>query len=180
MDRGAEAYRRFLGGDRDALAEIIRDYQPGLTLYLSGITGSFSAAEDLVEDTFVKLAADRPRFMGGHAFKTWLYTIGRHLAIDFLRRRRDLPLEEEPGALEDLETTYLRQEERIHLHRALAALKPEYRQALYLSYFEEMSNAQVAAVMKKTKRQVENLLHRGRVSLKAQLEKEGYFHEELS
>ena len=61
MDRGAEAYRRFLGGDRDALAEIIRDYQPGLTLYLSGITGSFSAAEDLVEDTFVKLAADRPR-----------------------------------------------------------------------------------------------------------------------
>ena len=178
MDNGASSYRRFLGGDREALVEIIRDYQRGLTLYLAGITGDLSAAEDLMEDTFVKLAADRPRFSEKHTFKTWLYTIGRHLAIDYLRRhRRDAPLEEDQGELESLEAAYLRQEERIQLHRALSKLNPEYRQALHLSYFEDMSNEQVAAVMKKTKRQVENLLHRGRLSLKTQLEKEGYFHE---
>ena len=65
------------------------------------------------------------------------------------------------------------------LHKAIQRLKPEYEQVLYLSYFENFSNKETAAIMKKTTRQVENLLYNAKKALKNELEKEGYVYENL-
>ncbi|MCM1165243.1 MAG: RNA polymerase sigma factor [Lachnospiraceae bacterium] len=185
MDNGASSYRRFLAGDESGIVEIIRDYKDGLILYLNGYTKNIHIAEELMEDTFVKLVVKKPRFSDKFSFKTWLYTIGRNAAIDWLRhnsRSAETPFEELEETLadeEDLEEAYLREERRIAVHRALDRLKEEYRQALYLSFFEDMSNAEVAKVMSKSKRQVENLIYRGKQSLKSELEKEGFVYEGL-
>lgn len=58
-------------------------------------------------------------------------------------------------------------------------LKPEYFQVLYLIYFEEFSNTDAAVIMKKNKRQIENLIYRAKGSLKSELKKEGFEYEEL-
>ncbi|MDE6657892.1 MAG: RNA polymerase subunit sigma-24, partial [Oscillospiraceae bacterium] len=58
-------------------------------------------------------------------------------------------------------------------------LKSEYQQVLYLSYFEDFSNAETAKIMHKTKRQIENLLYNARKSLKLELEKDGFHYEKL-
>lgn len=57
-------------------------------------------------------------------------------------------------------------------------LKPEYRQVLWLIYFEELSNKEVASIMKKSAHSVEALAYRVRKSLKLQLEKEGFVYKE--
>lgn len=183
MDNGAENYRKFLDGDENAIVEIIRDYKDGLILFLNGIVGNIHTAEDLMEETFVKLLVKKPRYSEKFSFRTWLYTIGRNAALDHLRhnsKRSDTPLDElELADKQDLEFSYIREEQKIMVHHALEKLKPDYRQVLYLSFFEELSNEETAAVMHKNKRQVENLLYRAKQALKNELEKEGFVYEGL-
>ena len=59
------------------------------------------------------------------------------------------------------------------------SLKPDYRQVLWLTYFEELSNKETAAVMKKTVHSIETLVYRARNALKKQLEKEGFVYENV-
>lgn len=186
MDNGASSYLRFLDGDENGLAEIIRDYKDGLILYLLGFTKNIHIAEEMMEDTFVKLVVKKPRFSEKYSFKTWLYTIGRNAAIDYLRHsshKASAPVEDFADILGEeeysLEQAYIREEQKITVHKAINKLGKNYRQVLYLSFFEGMKNAEIAAVMKKSKRQTENLIYRAKQSLKTELEKEGFVYEEL-
>lgn len=186
MDNGASSYRRFLEGDDNGFVAIIRDYKDGLILFLNRYVHNIHTAEELAEDTFVRIVTRKPRFAAEHSFKTWLYTIGRNVAVSYLRResRSAAMSAEELERLSDdeetLEQSYLREERRILLHRALARLRPDYATALYLKYFEELPNEQIAGVMGKRKRQIENLLYQAKRALKAELEKEGLSDEGLS
>ncbi len=185
MDNGACSYRRFLEGDDQGLAEIVRNYSDGLILYLNGIVNNISVAEELMEETFFKLITKKPKFTAKYSFKTWFYTIGRNLAMDYLRRaskRSDTPfedLENYIGDQCDLETLYIKEEQKITVHRALQTLHADYRQVLWLIYFDDFSPAEAAVVMKKTPRQMKNLVFRAKNALKSQLEKEGFTYEEL-
>ena len=180
MERGTQSYERFLAGDESGLAEIIRDYSDGLILYLNSFVNQISTAELLAEDTFVRLAVKKPRDRGTGSFRTWLYAIGRNIAIDHLRRQnrhRTVPLEEAAYRQDEqqaIEAAYIREEGRIRVHRAMAALKPEYRQVLWLVYFEGFSCREAAGVMGKSVHAVETLAYRARQALKALLEKEGF------
>ena len=185
MDNGASSYRRFLDGDENGLVEIIRDYKDGLIFYLNGFTQNIYVAEELAEETFVKLVVKKPRFSNKSIFKTWLYAIGRNVAIDYLRhasKTSNAPIEDYQNMISDeenLEKSYIQEEHKIVVHKALAKLKPEYQQVLYLIFFEDFSNTEAATVMKKNNRQIENLVYRAKMSLKSELDKEGFKYEEL-
>ena len=184
MDNGASSYRRYLSGDDNGIAEIVAAYKDGLILYLNGYVENIHTAEELTEDTFFRLVAKKPWFSGHCSFKTWLYTIGRNVAMDHLRRRKgnEIPLDEVENYLAeeaDLERSCIREERNRELHRALRKLNPDYRQALHLVYFEGFSNREAAVILRKTERQIRNLLYRARQSLKTELEKEGFSYEEL-
>ena len=178
-----EIYNRFLNGDTDCLAQIICAYKDGLILYLNSYVCDISLAEELTEETFVKLVLKRPRFSGDSAFKTWLYTIARHVAIDFLRRRRQDVSTEECMELVDqqanLEREFLKQEQKIQLHDAMKQLKPEYRHVLWLYYFADFSHKDIAKILGKSTHNVEMLASRARQALKIILNKEGFVYEAL-
>lgn len=185
MDNGASSYLRFLDGDDDAFVSIIRDYKDGLILYLDSFTHNIHIAEELMEDTFVKIVTKKPAFHRGSTFKTWLYAIAGNVARDWMRKNRRriiLSLDDIPGDLvseDDLEREYIREERRISIRKALRKIKPDHAQVLYLVYFENFTNEQAAKVMRKSKRQIENLIYRAKRSLKSELDGEGFTYEEL-
>jgi len=185
MDNGASSYRRYLDGDDAGLTDIIRIYKDGLILYINGYVDNIFTAEDLMEETFFKLATKKPHFSGKSTFKTWLYTIARNVAMDYLRKNSKItakPIEDFSNYLaeeSDIEREYLIKEQKILLHRAMREIKPEYFQVLYLVYFEDFTNEEIAKIMKKNKRQVENLIYRAKNTLKSELEKEGFEYENL-
>ena len=186
MDNGASSYRRFReNGDKDGLVEIIRDYKDGLILYLTSIVGNVNTAEDLAEDTFVLLGTKKPRDKGRGSFKTWLYTIGRNIAFDYLRkqtRKKEVNIDQLEEISDDeinLENSYIVKERDRAVHRALRQLNSDYRQVLWLIYFEGFSNRECAGVMNKSEHAIETLAYRARKALKPLLEKEGIDESDL-
>ncbi len=185
MDKGVECYNRFLEGDESGLTEIIKDYKDGLIFYINSFVQNIHIAEELAEETFVKLFTRKPKDSGKFLFKTWLYTIGRNTALDYLRsiRRRQRVSEEEYQNLQSdqqsLEQSFIKEEQNIWLHKAMEKLKPQYRQVLWLVYFEDFSHKEAAKIMKKTAGAVDTLVYRAKQALKEQLEKEGFNYENL-
>ncbi len=183
MEYGNSSYARFLSGDDTGMEEIITEYKDGLIFYLSKLVGSLNLAEELAEDTFVLLCTKKPKNKQKSSFKTWLYTIGRNLAIDHLRRRArqktvsfDAAADVGNGA-ENPENGFLRDETKIIVNRTLGKLKPEYRQILWLVYFEELPYRDISQIMHKSIHATEMLASRAKQALKNELMKEGIHNE---
>ena len=169
------AYRKYLAGDEAAAQLLVERYGDALTLYINGVLGDIHEAEDLMIEAFAHIFA-RERPIQDGCFKAYLYKTGRNLSLRCKTRRRFfLPLEELPFELPDeaLAETGLFQK----LYAALSKLKKEYRETLFLVYFEELSYRQAAQVLGRTEQQVTNLVYRGKQQLKQLLEQEGYQYE---
>ncbi len=171
-------YRAYLNcGDQEALRCLLERHREGLTLFLFGFVRNAEDAEELMLDAFAEVAAGPTVFSGKSSFKTWLFSIGKHLAMKRLRReRREIPMEElPPGEEEALPETRLLQEERKRaLYLALERIAPEYREVLLLQYMEEMSPAEIARVTGKRVKQIYNLTERGKHALRTELERMGF------
>ena len=184
MDNGASSYRRFLDGDDNGITEIVENYKDGLILYLNGYVNNIFIAEELTEDTFFRLVIKKPKYSGKSTFKSWLYAIGRNVAVDYIRHNSkilNVPIDDVENYLieeQNLEETYIKEEDKLIVNKALNELIPEYRNVLWLTYFEEFSNKETAIILKKTERQIKNLLYRARKALKSKLEKEGFEYDE--
>ena len=184
MDNGASSYRRFLDGDDNGITEIVEIYKNGLILYLNGYVKNIFVAEELTEDTFFRLIIKKPKYSGKSTFKSWLYAIGRNVAVDYIRHNSkilNVPIDDVENYLieeKTLEQSYIKEENMLIVNKALNELIPEYRNVLWLTYFEEFSNKETAIILKKTERQIKNLLYRARKALKSKLEKEGFEYDE--
>ena len=184
MTNDASSYRRYQNGDNDAFALLVDEHYDALVLYLNTFVHSLQTAEELAEDTFVKIAVKKPNFKGKSSFRTWLFAIGSNTAKDYLRKtakEKTVPLDEVSEFTPDdteIETEYIKEERKTRLHRAMLKLKPEYRSVLWLVYFEDFSVDEAAISMKKTRNSTEHLLRRAKQALKTELEKEGFTDEE--
>lgn len=182
MDYGRQCYDRYMNGDDSALTELIDSYGDGLMLYINSIVHNIHIAEELTEETFFRISVRKPPFFSKSSFKTWLFAIGRNAAIDWMRKEKhtsDTPIDDYSSVSdeEDIEQNYIKKEQMIMLHRAIEKLSPDYRQVLYLFYFENFNTDQTAKIMDKSAKQISNLLFRAKLSLKKQLEKEGFSDE---
>ena len=88
MENGASNYRRFLNGDDGGFADVVREYKDGLILFVRGFVGDVYAAEEIAEDTFFRLLVKKPRYSGKSSFRSWLYAIAKHIAVDRVRREQ--------------------------------------------------------------------------------------------
>lgn len=183
MDEGLELYNRFKGGDEASLEELIGIYRNSLTNFINGYIHDENEAENLMIDVFVTLVRSKSKFRGEAGLKTYLFAIGRNKALRYVKRRnkfRFIPLEDAKNFVslspspEDEAFHSLKNEE---IHKAMEKLNPDYREALYLIYFEDMTYEQAGKVMRKSLKQITNLSYRARQSLKKILEEGGVFDE---
>ena len=183
MDHGRNSYKRFLSGDDTGMEEIITEYRDGLIFYLNKFVNSLEKAEELAEDTFVQLCIKKPKDKQKCSFKTWLYTIGRNIAIDYLRhsaKHQTVSIDIYDNVSyeqQTLEEEYIKDSRRIIVNRAINKLKPDHRQILWLFYFEDIPYKEISIIMKKSVHSTEMLAVRAREALKKELIKEGVTDE---
>lgn len=177
MSTDTEDYAVFLGGDNTGFERLVVRYKDGLIYYLNRIIKNSTIAEDLAQDAFVEVYVHKERFAPGKAsFKTYLYTIGHHKAVDFVRKSQkeyltDFGTEEDYGSLDSPEIQLLEKEGKRDLYKALDGLKEEYQRVLILTELEEMKLKEAAKVMGKTIPQIKVLAYRARKALLSALQK---------
>lgn len=181
MDNGASSYHRFLNGDESGFSEIVKEYSKSLLYFINGFVGNITISEDLMEDVFVELIVYKNRFKGNSSFKTFIFSIARNKAVDYIRKNKNVN-QLDAGRTNDiteLEDDIIKAEEKKILAKALGNVKSEYKTVLILLYFEEMSYDDIAKILKKNNKQIKNIAYSARKSLKVALEKEGFNYEKL-
>lgn len=177
MDRGEELYVRYRNGDDSGFDELLELYRKNLIFFLMRYLPRIEDAEDAAEDAFVALLLHPWREGRGASLKTYLFTLGRNRALTLLKKQKrqrefesgDVSPASDAAALED---DLCREESRRALLRALEEIAPDYREALYLLYFEGLSLDETARIMNKKKKQIENLSYRGKAALREKLGRE--------
>ncbi len=178
MDNGASSYRRFLDGDESAFDEIMKELFHSLVFFINRYVQDIHTAEDLAIDTLSDLIVHRKRYNFQVTLKTYLYMIGRSRALDYIKRRKIIRFTELSDAdmLEDsvsLDEKILADQRKRAVHNAIAQLPGDMAEAVYLIYFEELSYQEAAQVLKKNRKQVDNLLYRAKKELRSILGEEG-------
>lgn len=173
-------YNRFIHGEEEAFAEIVAELHQNLVFFINRYVNNLYTAEDLAEDAFAEVLIHPNRFRFDTSFKTYLFTIGRNKAVDYLRKNKKISFssdEEMSADCEEFEEEYCRKEADRELYRAINGLHSDYRTVVYLLYFENMSYEEVAKIMHKNKKQISNLSYRAKQTLKEVLLKEGFSYE---
>ncbi|HPO18967.1 MAG TPA: sigma-70 family RNA polymerase sigma factor [Rubrivivax sp.] len=163
--------QRSRDGDPRAFGELVRRHQDGVFRFVLRMTGSRDEAMDLTQDTFIKAWQALPRWEPQAQFRTWLFQIARNAALDLLRRRealRFVPLEDGAGfiAPQPGPDEQFAQRQRLGLlDAALRQLPPEQREVLLLREIEQLSYAQIAAVLQVQEGTVKSRIARARAAL---------------
>jgi RNA polymerase sigma-70 factor (ECF subfamily) len=162
--------RAIAAGEQDAFARLVDRESPRLLRFALGILGNLEEAEDVVQETLVKLWENAAGWEPQARIGTWLHTICYNRAIDRLRRRRNFvdesALEDLPDQAELAEASLLRGETVRSLHEAIARLPERQRTAVYLFHFQDLAQRDAAAVMGVGERAFESLLSRARRQLR--------------
>jgi RNA polymerase sigma-70 factor (ECF subfamily) len=180
-DSGVSSYRLNLK-DPGVLEYWVETYSEPLVRYAYSIVRSSAAAEDAMEDAFAALLIKKHHFSSPQQLRTWLYKTTHNKAVDYLRsHKREVPLEDVENVLAsaDPASHVALQERNRTIYLCMQRLPQQYREVLILTYFESFSITDVCAVMRKSKKQVYNLLARAKIALKELLIQEGITHEEL-
>lgn len=168
-------------GDGAAFESLVRRHLDAIHAYLLRLTGSRADAEDLAQETFLRVWRKADSYQPGRVrVTTWLHTIAHRLAIDSFRKKRELteadgPAEGLPELVDgaaDPAGQALARQQQVLLDEALSALPERQRAAILLCQVQGFSNAQAAAILDVKVRALESLLARARRALREALSAE--------
>lgn len=172
---------------------VYKEYQPKIQRYLTHLSGEADAA-DLTQAVFLKISRSLDGFRGESSLATWIYRIATNTAHDHavssLARQRGIEqLFDDEGTIDDLpdygfpgtDRAYIRREMSVCIRGVVDQLPENYRTVLLLGEFEELTNAEIAAILDISLDTVKIRLHRGRTALRKAMESQcSFYHDERS
>lgn len=185
-DKDGQLYLRYLRTrDREALKTVFVKYRDSLLYYLYGIVKNMDDAQELMMDTFADLASGTVnyRVKKDASFKSWLFAVAHNKARMFLRKNKTAVVTDDEIDLEGLynvsdmkqpEKSIVINETNSYIYRALDSLNENYRQILFLLFFEQMKPPEVARIMGINIKNVYNLTTRAKEALQQTLDRMGY------
>jgi RNA polymerase sigma factor (sigma-70 family) len=182
----AELMLRVQRGDEAAFGTLMERWELPVKSVIGRLVFNSTEAEELAQETFVRVWQQREKFRAGAEFRPWLFTIAVNLARNRLRwwrRRPTVSLEEwtllrqgfegqaelAAGGSPSLNTE--RAERAVAVRDAIAALPLELREAIVLFEYEQMSHAEIAAVVGATPKAIETRIYRAREKLRVALKR---------
>jgi len=177
-DENAEIALGLRRRDPDLLDRLIEQYQHRLLRYLVHLTGRREVAEDLFQETWVRVLERGRQYDGRRDFTGWLFTIARNLFVDQQRRRQ--PRSEDPAELATAATGQpsalelaMQHEQSEQILAGMEQLSAEYREALSLRFQEGMSLEEIAGVTGAPLGTVKSRIYRGLIALEPWLKGAG-------
>ncbi|QAY67906.1 RNA polymerase sigma factor SigW [Paenibacillus protaetiae] len=173
-----------LKGDQRAFAELVDLYQDKLFHMAYRMLNNRQEAEDVVQDTFLRVYKNLDKYDEGLKFSTWIYRIATNLCIDRLRKRKpSYSLDAESSEHEGLdgysmipsdnrtpESEVLLTETQKIVHQAIESLPPKYKTIMMLRYIQDMSLQEIGEVLDMPVTTIKTRVHRGREFLRKKLE----------
>ena len=179
-------YKDFLKGDINAFETLVINHKDNLIYFISRYTGGdLYIAEDIAQDVFAHIFVYKENYNDKYSFKTFIYTLGRNKAIDYIRKVSKTKLIDSDegfnnlsGVAESLEDKIIKDEEKRQIINSIKKLNPDYERVIYLVAFEELSYKEIAKIIGKTLPQTKVLIHRARKALKSIIEEGAGKNEE--
>jgi len=169
---------RLAGGDRGALAVLVRRHQQKALTLAYRFLGRWDAAEDVAQDAFLRVFEAAPRYRPAAEFTTWLYRIVANLCWDRRRQRARAPVQlpddlhefaTQPSADSAPDASLAQAERRAHIRAAVARLPDRQRLALVLHRYDGLSHRQIMDITGWSAGAVESCLVRAYERLRHEL-----------
>ena len=156
-----------LEGDDTAFAHLFNRYRDAIRQLLVQRTGSADDADDLLQETFIKVYLHLDRYNAAYSFGQWVYTIARNTFIDYVRRRsEELPIDERFSApassAPNPEESVIHSQQHAQIERYLSMLPPHYGRLIALRLFDEYSYEEIAEQLSLPLGTVKTRIHRAR------------------
>ncbi len=177
MQTDESLYNQYIAGEESAADILVEKYGDSLTVYINGYLHDLGESEDMMIEAFARVFAKSRPINGDGAFRAYLYKVGRNLALRYMKKHRLQTVDIgdfEPPCHILADTDLIRGERNRLLYSAIDKLRPEYREVIYLVYFEYMSYREAAKIMHKSEKQITKLLYNGKQSLKMTLTLAGF------
>ena len=162
-------------GDKAAFGKIIEAYQRPVYNLAYRMLSNSGEAEEAAQEAFIRAYTRLDSYNPNHKFSTWLLSITSNYCIDLIRKRRavllsiDEPLPPHPSLMSERasgpEPQIMQNEQEEMVQRLLAELAPEYREAVVLRYWYELSYDEIAEMMDTTVSAIKSRLFRARRQL---------------
>ncbi len=157
--------------DHEAFSHLLTRHLDSIHRYLVRLAGSTADADELAQETFLRVWLNARTFEAGRvAVTTWMHRIAHNVCVDELRRRRrTTSLDEAPEPGVDERGVHQATERLEHLQAALGSLPEAQRSAIVLSRIQGFSNQDAARIMNVSVHALESLLARARRNLRLRL-----------
>ena len=172
----AELYKKFIKKKKKAFNNIIRKYRKPLISFIMRFIKNIEVAEDIAQDTFVYVLINKTEYDFKYSLKTYLYTIAKCRAINYLKRERKVVSYDE-AYMREKEETYIdedliKEENKKEIYEAIGKLKKSYQIVIYLKDIEGLKYKEISRILNKTVPQLKMMTHRARKSLEKTMRKE--------
>lgn len=165
-----ELMQRIGRGDRGAYRRLVEAYLARVTRFAERILGSHSEAEDVAQETFLRVWTQAAKWTPRAQPKTFIYHVARNLCIDQLRKRKEVSDTVEQQSTADRPSGLLfRKQTALAVEHALLSLPERQRAAITLVHYEGLTSAEACGVLEIGVEALESLLARGRRALREQL-----------
>jgi len=182
LDYDAELMLRVKEGDGTSFGVLLEKHRASVIHFVYRLVQEQAIAEELAQEVFLRVYRSRSSYAPTAKFKTWLFRIATHLALNWLRDERhargqerlddgpaDLPARQISDRRPSVEQEMVREVKREEIRRAVAALPEKQRAAVLMHKYEEMEYTQIAKVLGCSDSAVKSLLFRAYEALRARL-----------
>jgi RNA polymerase sigma-70 factor (ECF subfamily) len=182
LDYDAELMLRVKDGDGTSFGVLLEKHRASVIHFIYRLVQEQAIAEELAQEVFLRVYRSRSSYEPTAKFKTWLFRIATHLALNWLRDEKhergqerlddvsaDLPARQVSDRRPSVEQELLYGVKREEIRRAVAALPEKQRAAVLMHKYEEMEYTQIAKVLGCSESAVKSLLFRAYETLRARL-----------